>query len=117
MGAQVEHLASLLLATRPTLFSPSSCNASTEGNEGQSNEGHNDDTDCDIQIGSRDDRPEDEGCEGCSGGYDGCCGDIVEEVGLFQVGWQVELEAEEESRDAGPEGREPVHQGAVCLQS
>merc|ERR1711974_45445 len=69
-----------------------------------------------IQIGSRDDWPEDEGCEGRSLGNDGRCFEGVKEIGLFQVGREAELEVEEEGCYASTEGREPLHQGAMCLQ-
>merc|ERR1711879_656575 len=80
------------------------------------NEGCSDDTKCHIQICCRDDWPEDEGCEGRSLGNDGCCVEGVEEVRLFQVGRQAELEVEEEGRNASTEGREPFHQGAMRFQ-
>merc|ERR1712107_88970 len=48
-------------------------------------------------------------------GFDAGSGGAEEER-LVQAGWCFEHEAEEEARAACAQGREPVHEGALCLQ-
>merc|ERR1712193_516177 len=38
------------------------------------------------------------------------------EVGLLQDRWHAQHEAEEQACHEGAEGRQPLHQGALCLQ-
>merc|ERR1712093_543744 len=59
---------------------------------------------------------EDEGGEGCRGGADGCCCGAGEEVRLLQDCGHAQHEAEEQASHEGTQGRQPLHQGAVCVQ-
>merc|ERR1712023_433586 len=83
---------------------------SDEGDEGW----RDDDTDRRVPVGGRDHWAEDERGEGCRGCIDECGCGAGEEVRLLQACWHAEHEAEEQACHEGPQGREPLHQGAVC---
>merc|ERR1711982_119613 len=44
-------------------------------------------------------------------------GGAVEEERIFQVRRCLEFEAQEEARNGCPQGCEPIHEGAMCVQS
>merc|ERR1739848_599922 len=92
--------------------------AGHEGHEG--NEGHEswrrDDTDRCVPVCGRDHGVEDERCERCRGGTDGCGCGSGEEVRLLQACRHAQHEAEEQAGHEGTQGCQPLHQGAMRFQ-
>merc|ERR1711982_144109 len=58
-----------------------------------------------------------QGCEGCHRRFVGGCGGTVEEERIFQARRRFEFEVEKETSNGSPQGCEPFHEGAVCVQS
>merc|ERR1712217_463029 len=46
-----------------------------------------------------------------------CCGGSVEEERFFQTRGSPQPEAQKEARYSCPQGSEPLHEGALCVQS
>merc|ERR1712187_707505 len=80
-------------------------------------EGTSHDSDCRIQVCGRIDRLEDLGSERGGGGDVGSCGRSDEEDWLIQDRRHAQSEAEIKACDTSTEGREPIHERAVRLQS
>merc|ERR1711862_572972 len=70
-----------------------------------------------LQLCRRDCGSEAQGCEGCHRRFVGCCGGTVEEKRIFQARRRFEFEVEKETSNGSPQGCEPFHEGAVCVQS
>merc|ERR1712216_288970 len=71
---------------------------------------------CCVHVSGRDNRHEDEGCEGCYGCTDGCGCGAGEEVRLLQACRHAQHEVEEQAGDQGTQGHQPLHQGALRFQ-
>merc|ERR1712187_857479 len=59
----------------------------------------------------------DQGCERSNGGRDGGGGSSIEKGWFLQACRRAELEAQAEACNASAEGHQPVHEGALRLQS
>merc|ERR1712048_1090358 len=75
------------------------------------------DSDCRIQVCGRVDWPEDLGSERGGGGDVGSCSRSNEKDWLIQDRRHAQSEAEIKACDTSAEGREPVHERALRLQS
>merc|ERR1712107_943889 len=70
-----------------------------------------------ILVGGRSTRPESERSEGHNGGLDGRGCRSVEKGWLLEDCRCAQLEAEAETCNTRSQGRQPLHEGALCLQS